>query len=94
MVSTFHAARNSLKRFALARGKSLSTAVWSDFELIVITEICALDQQGDMTKLYNSIVYYSVIILHCSFKGRYCFQRENLLPDKCKIEHLHKNMLS
>ena len=31
----------SSKRFALARGQSLSTAVWSDFESIVITEICA-----------------------------------------------------
>jgi len=71
----------SSKEFALNRGESPSTAVWSDFESMVLAGICALDQQGDIIILYNDIVYYSVIILHCTVEGRYCFQRENQLSD-------------
>jgi len=70
----------SSKKFALNRGESLSTVLWADFESMVLAEICALDRQGDIIILYN-IVYYSVIILHCTFEGRYCFQRENQLSD-------------
>jgi len=70
----------SNKKFALNR-ESLSTAVWSDFESMMLPGICALDQQGDIIILYNDIVYYSVIILHCTFEGRYGFQREKQLSD-------------
>ena len=70
----------SSKKFAPNRGELLSTAHWADFESMVLAEICALDQQGDIIILHN-IVYYSVIILHCTFEGRYCFQRENQLSD-------------
>ena len=38
----------SSKKFALNRGESPSTAVWSDFESMVLAGICALDQQGDI----------------------------------------------
>ena len=53
----------SSKKFALDRGESLSTSLWSDFESIVLNEILNVVEEGnaqsDVTKLYNDTVYYS-----------------------------------
>ena len=53
----------SSKRFALDRGESLSKGTWSDFETIVIDEICKLSRKQQLdkniTEAYNNIVYYS-----------------------------------
>lgn len=51
------------KRFAVDRGESLSTSIWSDFESIILDEILSNHQDAlsttDITNTYNSIVYYS-----------------------------------
>lgn len=50
------------KTFALDRGESLSTAIWSDYEShCLIVEFCKLAEQEDMdiTEVYNDIVRYS-----------------------------------
>ena len=50
------------KAFAMDRGECISTAVWSDFESIIVMEILQSHDQEDttnITKLYNDIVYYS-----------------------------------
>ena len=50
------------KQFAGERGESLSTAIWSDFETIVLMEVISTNKEKDecdTTKLYNDTVYYS-----------------------------------
>ena len=48
------------KRFALERSELLSEAIWSDFESIVLHEICSkLEDNNEILKLYNDIVDYS-----------------------------------
>ena len=49
------------KTFALDRGESLSTAIWSDYESIVLGEVCKLAEQEDMdvAEINNNIVHYS-----------------------------------
>ena len=53
----------SSKRFAQERGECMSQAIWSNFESIVLHEICtSLQQESDnsmIAKLYNDVVYYS-----------------------------------
>lgn len=54
----------SSKRFALDREESLSESIWSDFEAIVLDDICHItseddDSNIDVVKLYNDIVDYS-----------------------------------
>ena len=52
------------KQFAGERGESLSTAIWSDFETIVLMEIISTNEKDecDTTKLYNDTVYYSTLM--------------------------------
>ena len=47
------------KNFAINRGEFMSTAVWSDFESIVLSEVCAHDEDTTNTKWYNDIVYFA-----------------------------------
>ena len=85
----------SSKNFVLDRGESLSTAIWSDFESIVLEEISASEQQDEnMTKLFNDIVYYS--------KSSFCtipltedivFREKTSSQISAKIEHIYKSML-
>ena len=85
----------SSKKFALDRGESLSTAIWSDFESIVLEEISASEQQDEsMIKLFNDIVYYS--------KSSFCtipltedivFREKTSSQISAKIEHIYKSML-
>ena len=53
----------SSKRLAQERGECMSQAIWSNFESIVLHEICtSLRQESDnsmIAKLYNDVVYYS-----------------------------------
>ena len=45
------------KQFAL---ELLSEAIWSDFESIVLHELCSkLEDNNEILKLYNDIVHYS-----------------------------------
>ena len=56
----------SSKRFAQERGECMSQAIWSNFEPIVLHEICtSLRQESDnsmIAKLYNDVVYYSTTL--------------------------------
>lgn len=52
------------KKFAIDRGESMSNAIWSDFEAIVLSEVCAHGEDTESTKLYNDIVYFA--------KSRFC----------------------
>ena len=48
------------KLFAEDRGEVLSEAIWSDFESIVLHEICCeIEEVSAISKVYNDIVYYS-----------------------------------
>lgn len=49
------------KKFAQERGEETSHGIWSNFESIVLEQVCLKCKEGceDMTKLYNDIVYYS-----------------------------------
>ena len=47
------------KKFAIDRGESMSNAIWSDFEAIVLSEVCAHGEDTESTKLYNDIVYFA-----------------------------------
>ena len=59
---SLQAAVPTSKRFAIDRGESLSTSIWSDFESIVLDEILLCHQEAstiDVTNIYNNIVNYS-----------------------------------
>ena len=54
----------SSKRFAIDKGEVISTAIWSEFETIVIQEVMKYleDESKDeeeLTKMYNDVVYYA-----------------------------------
>ena len=83
----------SSKMFALDRGESLSTAIWSDFESIVLAEICALGQQEDITKFYNDIVYYSKSsFCMVPLKEGIVFREKTTSQLSAKLEHMRANM--
>ena len=58
-----HALQKEIQKIALDRGESMSAAIWSDFESIVLSEIVYSfsEPQPDATilRLYNDTVYYS-----------------------------------
>ena len=48
------------KQFAQERGETISEAIWSEFETIVLYEVCQKVEDMDaVVKLYNDVVYYS-----------------------------------
>ena len=48
------------KQFAQERGETISEAIWSEFETIVLYEVCQTVEDMDaVVKLYNDVVYYS-----------------------------------
>ena len=49
------------KKFAIDRGEAISEAIWSNFESIVLDELCKSPEVEtcDVLNLYNDIVYYS-----------------------------------
>ena len=48
------------KQFAEDRGETISEAIWSEFESILLDEVCRKVEEVDaVVKLYNDLVYYS-----------------------------------
>ena len=78
----------SSKRFALDRGESISSAIWSDFESIVLHETCTslpTDAATSLiTKVYNDVVYYSTS----------CFCTSPLTDDMVLREKTHTQITS
>ena len=80
----------SSKLFAVDRGETLSAAIWSDFESIVLDEICKRSQEDfNVEKMYNDIVGYS--------KSTFCtvplnedivFREKNNAQIVSKIKHM------
>ena len=80
------------KKFALDRGESMSAAIWSDFESIVLSEIVSpfSEPQQDATilRLYNDIVYYSTAPFCIFFlPDVITFREKNYTQLHAKLQH-------
>ena len=81
------------KKFALDRGESMSAAIWSDFESIVLSEIVSsfTEPQQDATilRLYNDIVYYSTAPFCIFFlPDNVTFREKNYAQLYAKLQHV------
>ena len=81
------------KKFALDRGESMSAAIWSDFESIVLSEIVSsfTEPQQDATilRLYNDIVYYSTAPFCIFFlPDNVTFREKNYAQPYAKLQHV------
>ena len=85
-------------QFALDRGESMSAAIWSDFESIVLAEIVSSfsEPQHDATilRLYNDIVYYSTAPF-CIFllPDNVTFREKNYTQLHAKLQHVGSRQL-
>ena len=81
------------KKFTLDRGESMSAAIWSDFESIVLPEIVSsfTEPQQDATilRLYNDIVYYSTAPFCIFFlPDNVTFREKNYAQLHAKLQHV------
>ena len=87
------------KKFALDRGESLSAAIWSDFESIVLSEIlssCTEPQQdATILRLYNDVVYYSTAPFCVFFlPDNVTFREKNYTQLHAKLQHVASRQLA
>ena len=81
------------KKFAIDRGESLSDAIWSDFETIIVMEVSQSSEYKDastITKLYNDIVYYSSsLFCSCPLPHSVVFREKTIHQVQSKVQHMH-----
>ena len=70
----------------------MSTAVWSDFESIIVMEILQSYDQEDttnFTKLYNDIVYYSSsLFCACQLPHAVEFREKTISQIESKLQYV------
>ena len=69
----------------------MSTAVWSDFESIIVMEILqSHDQENttNITKLYNDIVYYSSLFCACPLPYTVVFREKTIGQIESKLQYV------
>ena len=70
----------------------MSTAIWSDFESIILMEILQFHDQEDttnITKLYNDIVYYSSsLFCTCPLPHTVVFREKTIAQIQSKLQHV------
>ena len=70
----------------------MSTAVWSDFESIIVLEILQSHDQEDttnITKLYNDIVYYSSsLFCACPLPRTVVFREKTVGQIESKLQYV------
>ena len=80
------------KAFATDRGECMSTAVWSDFESIIVMEILQSYDQEDtanFTKLCNDIVYYSSsLFCACPLPHAVVFREKTISQIESKLQYV------
>ena len=85
------------KQFASGRNETICKESWSDFENIVLNEVCGISHMEcleSITKLYNDIVDYSAA-LYCTLPlgtGQ-VFRRKNSSEISSKMEHIKAHSL-
>ena len=84
----------SAKRFAVDRGETLPSSIWSDFETIVLSVLTEAEKDGDVSiiaKLYNNVVYYSsALFCQNPIPPSIIFRHKSENQVQAKLQHMTK----